>query len=85
MQIVKYATHERYTAHYDNRAGSLKRTLTFMGYLREPESGGATALPQGDSSLREHDTSGRDTNLPEARSRHSILERQERRTDRGHA
>ena len=46
MQIVKYATHERYTAHYDNRAGSLKRTLTFMGYLREPESGGATHFPK---------------------------------------
>lgn len=46
MQIVKYAPGERYTAHYDNRAGSLKRTLTFMGYLREPESGGATHFPK---------------------------------------
>ena len=46
MQIVKYAPGERYTAHYDNRAGSLKRTLTFMGYLHEPESGGATHFPK---------------------------------------
>ena len=46
MQIVQYGPTERYTAHYDNRAGSLKRSMTFMCYLQEPEEGGATFFPK---------------------------------------
>lgn len=46
MQVVSYGPTERYTAHYDNRAGSVKRTCTFMTYLREPEAGGATFFPK---------------------------------------
>lgn len=46
MQVVCYGPRERYTAHYDNRAGSLKRTATFMCYLSDPESGGCTLFPK---------------------------------------
>ena len=42
MQIVRYSKNEKYTNHFDNKAGSFRRVATFMCYLRDQCEGGCT-------------------------------------------
>jgi len=51
MQVVSYQKGECYTAHYDNRANCLRRVVTFMCYLQEPDRGGSTFFPKAIPSV----------------------------------
>ena len=42
MQIVRYSKNEKYTNHFDNKAGSFRRVATFMCYLSDQCEGGCT-------------------------------------------
>lgn len=46
LQVVRYEAGQYYTAHFDNRASNLSRSVTAMVYLMQPESGGATCFPK---------------------------------------
>lgn len=46
LQVVRYDAGQYYTAHFDNRASNLSRSVTAMVYLMQPESGGATCFPK---------------------------------------
>jgi len=46
LQVVRYDAGQYYTAHFDNRASNLSRSVTAMVYLLQPESGGATCFPK---------------------------------------
>jgi hypothetical protein len=46
IQVVKYDPGNFYTAHFDNRSGSLARSVTFMVYLNDVVEGGCTYFPK---------------------------------------
>jgi prolyl 4-hydroxylase len=62
MQIVRYTRSEKYTSHFDNKAGSFRRIATFMVYLSDQCKGGCTFFPKGVpsfQSLNEYDDEAR--------------------------
>ena len=46
FQVVHYSEGQSYTSHYDNKMGCVRRACTFMAYLSDVESGGATHFPK---------------------------------------
>jgi hypothetical protein len=78
MQIVKYAKNEKYTSHFDNKAGSFRRVATFMCYLNDECEGGCTNFPKAEPLFAEPSFDAQGAFKPFVRKKKFVASEQQR-------